>query len=230
MGAVVEYAPLLLRGLGITLLVTVLSSILVVVVAFVTGLARLSRHWFVHWPATVIVEIFRGTSLVIQIFWFFYALPLFGINLVPLAAAVLTLGLNGGCYAGEIVRGVIKSRPKGQTEVAIALGMGPWLRMRRVLIPQSIPAMLPPFGNVMIDLLKNTSLLSLVTIADLTFRAQWARSKTGETVAIFLTLLVIYFALSWLLGLFTKWLERRFSLSRRSVARPRRLQPVMGGE
>jgi polar amino acid transport system permease protein len=225
MGAVVEYAPLLLKGLGITLLVTFLAAILAVVVAFATGLARLSRHWFVHWPATALVEAFRGTSLVIQIFWFFYALPLFGINLVPLAAAVLTLGLNGGCYAGEIVRGAIKSRPKGQTEASIALGMSPSLRM----IPQSIPGMLPPFGNVLIDLLKNTSLLSLVTIADLTFRAQWARSKTGETVALFLALLVIYFALSWLLEIFTKWLERRFSLDRKSVIRPRRLQSVVGG-
>jgi polar amino acid transport system permease protein len=229
MNVIIEYSPLLLSGLGITLLVTGLSAVAVVIVALTTGLMRLSKHWFLRWPATALVEIFRGTSLIIQIFWFFYALPIFGISLVPLAAAVLALGLNGGCYASEIVRGTITSRPKGQTEASIALGMTPWLRLRRILLPQSIPAMLPPFGNVIIDLLKNTSLLSLVTIADLTFTSQWARSRTGETAAIFLTLMVSYFVISWVLGRVNQWLERQFSFQRKSTKARSELRPVRVG-
>ncbi|HZI96116.1 MAG TPA: ectoine/hydroxyectoine ABC transporter permease subunit EhuC [Actinomycetales bacterium] len=228
----VSYAtPLLLQGLLVTLLVTVLGTILAVVTAFAAGLGRLSQHRFVRWPAAVFVEVFRGTSLVVQMFWFFFALPAFGIQLEPLAAAVLALGLNEGAYAAEIVRGSISSRTAGQNEACIALGMGRALRMRRILIPQSIPAMLPPFGNVMVDLLKNTSLVSLVTVSDLAFRAGFVRNQLGHTTEVFLIILVIYFVLSQVIAFFTKWLERRFALDRqsRSVTKAAGMQPVGAG-
>jgi polar amino acid transport system permease protein len=215
--AIIEYAPLLWQGLLTTLLVTVLGGALCLVVAFAAGLARLSKHWILRWPAGVFIEVFRGTSLLVQMFWLFFALPFFGIQLHPLTAAVLALGLNEGAYAAEVVRGAIASRAKGQTEACIALGMEPALRLRRIIIPQSIPAMLPPFGNVMVDLLKNTSLVSLVTVADLTFSAQMIRSTTGQTTAIFITILVMYFALSYLLTLLTSWLEKRFALDRKAL-------------
>ncbi|MEV7475391.1 ectoine/hydroxyectoine ABC transporter permease subunit EhuC [Pseudarthrobacter oxydans] len=217
MNAVIEYAPLLWQGLLTTLMVTVLGGALCLVVAFAAGLARLSRHRILRWPAGVFIEVFRGTSLLVQMFWLFFALPFFGIQLHPLTAAVLALGLNEGAYAAEVVRGAIASRAKGQTEACIALGMEPALRLRRIIIPQSIPAMLPPFGNVMVDLLKNTSLVSLVTVADLTFSAQMIRSTTGQTTAIFTTILVMYFVLSYLLTLLTAWLEKRFALDRKAL-------------
>ncbi|GAB4097966.1 ectoine/hydroxyectoine ABC transporter permease subunit EhuC [Sinomonas halotolerans] len=230
MSAVIEYAPLLWQGLWTTVLVTVLGAVVCVVVAFAAGLARLSGHRILRWPAAVFVEVFRGTSLLVQMFWFFFALPFFGIQLEPLAAAVLALGLNEGAYAAEVVRGAIRSRPKGQTEACVALGMGPALRLRRVLVPQAIPAMLPPFGNVMVDLLKNTSLVSLVTVADLTFRAQMVRNTTGETTAVFLTILVMYFVLSLVLTAVIGMLERRFSLDRKAKATWRAdRQPMKAG-
>lgn len=227
MGAIIEYAPLLWQGLLTTLLVTVLGGVLCLVVAFSAGLARLSKHWIVRWPAGVFIEVFRGTSLLVQMFWLFFALPFFGIQLHPLTAAVLALGLNEGAYAAEVVRGAIASRAKGQTEACIALGMEPALRLRRIIIPQSIPAMLPPFGNVMVDLLKNTSLVSLVTVADLTFSAQMIRSTTGETTAIFTTILVMYFALSYLLTLLTNWLEKRFALDRKALTLQKKESTLM---
>jgi polar amino acid transport system permease protein len=225
--AIIEYAPLLWQGLLTTLLVTVLGGALCLVVAFAAGLARLSKHWILRWPAGVFIEVFRGTSLLVQMFWLFFALPFFGIQLHPLTAAVLALGLNEGAYAAEVVRGAIASRAKGQTEACIALGMEPALRLRRIIIPQSIPAMLPPFGNVMVDLLKNTSLVSLVTVADLTFSAQMIRSTTGQTTAIFITILVMYFALSYLLTLLTSWLEKRFALDRKALTLQKKENTLM---
>jgi polar amino acid transport system permease protein len=225
--AIIEYAPLLWQGLLTTLLVTVLGGALCLIVAFAAGLARLSRHWILRWPAGVFIEVFRGTSLLVQMFWLFFALPFFGIQLHPLTAAVLALGLNEGAYAAEVVRGAIASRAKGQTEACIALGMEPALRLRRIIIPQSIPAMLPPFGNVMVDLLKNTSLVSLVTVADLTFSAQMIRSTTGQTTAIFITILVMYFALSYLLTLLTNWLEKRFALDRKALTLQKKENTLM---
>lgn len=227
MDAIIDYAPLLWQGLLTTLLVTVLGGALCLIVAFAAGLARLSRHWILRWPAGVFIEVFRGTSLLVQMFWLFFALPFFGIQLHPLTAAVLALGLNEGAYAAEVVRGAIASRAKGQTEACIALGMEPALRLRRIIIPQSIPAMLPPFGNVMVDLLKNTSLVSLVTVADLTFSAQMIRNTTGQTTAIFITILVMYFALSYLLTLLTSWLEKRFALDRKALTLQKKENTLM---
>ena len=214
MDVVFDNIPLLWQGLLVTLQVTALSSLLTVLVAFAAGLARLSALWIVRGPAAVFIEVFRGTSLIVQMFWFFFALPLFGVQMTPLMAGVLALGLNEGAYAAEIVRGSIESRPRGQTEACIALGIPPAKRMRRILIPQSLPAMLPPFGNVLVDLLKNTSLVSTVTVLDLTYQANLLRTNTGETVPIYLTLLVIYFVLSLLLSLLIRWLEGRLAIDR----------------
>lgn len=214
MAEILPYWSLFLQGLLITILVTVLGTVVAIATAFLAGLGRLSQHRFLRWPASVFIEVFRGTSMLVQLFWVFYALPFFGIQFTPLGAGVLVLGLNEGAYAAEIVRGAISSRAAGQNEACIALGMGRALRMRRVLIPQSIPAMLPPFGNVMVDLLKNTALVSLVTVGDLTFKAGMVRDETGQTAAAFLTLLVVYFLLSLLLSLLVRWLERRFALDR----------------
>jgi len=228
MSVVIEYAPLLGRGLLTTLLITMLGIALTLVVAFAAGLARLSRFWVLRAPAYVFIEVFRGTSMIVQLFWFFYALPFLGIEFTPIAAAVLVLGLNEGAYAAEVVRGAIVTRPTGQTEACIALGLSPAQRMRRVLLPQAIPAMLPPFGNVFVDLLKATSLVSLVTIVDLTFTAQSIRNETGETTAIFTVILVMYFILAMALSLLTRWLEGRFAIDR--SGRPALTKPVIGGQ
>jgi polar amino acid transport system permease protein len=220
---VFDHAGLIWKGLLVTVQLTVLGIILTAVVAFLIGLARLSKHRALRWPATWFVEIFRGTSLVVQLFWFFYALPFLGIYMPPMVAGVLVLGLNEGAYAAEIVRSAIKSRPVGQTEAGIALGLRPVQRLWRILIPQSVPAMLPSFGNVAVDLLKNTSLVSLVTVYDLTQRAvSIQQSVGGQTVALFSTLLVLYFLMSLLMAGGVRMLENRFAIDR-SVVRKRGL-------
>jgi polar amino acid transport system permease protein len=209
-------APLLWHGLQITVLVTVLGTLLAIVTAFVTGICRLSDHAPIRWISLFFLEIFRGTSLVAQLFFFFFALPAFGVQLTPLFAGVLALGLNEGAYAAEIVRGSITGRAAGQNEACVALNMGKTLRMRRVLIPQSIPSMLPPFGNVMVDLLKNSSLVSFIGVSDMTFRGTFVRNAFGHTPEVYLIILVLYFLLSQLIALFSRWLERRFDVDRES--------------
>jgi polar amino acid transport system permease protein len=221
MSSVLEYHEVLVQGLKMTLLLTVLGLLFTVAMAFVAGLARLSRLRWLRAIAYVFVEIFRGTSMIVQLFWFFYALPeLLGYQLSPLACGVLVLGLNEGAYAAEIVRGTITSRARGQTEAAIALGMGPVKRLWRILIPQSIPAMLPSFGNVFVDLLKATSLVSFITVNELTYQALDIRNNTADTRGPFLTILVLYFVLAMVIALLTRWLESVFAIdrSRRAVS------------
>lgn len=221
------YRELILKALLTTIQLTVFGILLAIVFAFVFGLMRVSQHAILRGTGYVVVELLRGTALVVQLFWVFYALPFLGIDLPPIVAGVLVLGLNEGAYAAEIVRGAIISRPRGQTEATVALGFTQTQRLWRVILPQSIPVMLPGFGNVFVDLMKATALVSLVTIQDLTYVGNSIRTSTGETLTVFGLLLVLYFSLSLLLTALTRWLEHHFSLdrpvsNRRALARDRR--------
>jgi polar amino acid transport system permease protein len=209
-----DLLPILLRGVGLTVQLTLVSAALSLVIAIVAGLGRASHIAPIRWIAGVYVEVFRGTSVLVQLFWFFFALPLFGITLSAFVAGVLALSLNIGAYGAEVVRGAIRSVPVGQIEASIALNMPPNLRMRRVVFPQAFVLMLPPFGNLIIELLKATALVSLITLPDVTFRGVTLQQTTGQTVEIFTWLLVIYFALAYPLTLFVRWIERRASAFR----------------
>ena len=138
-------------------------------------------------------------------------LPLrpFNLSLTPLQAGVLALGLNVGAYGAEVVRGAIGAIPRGQIEASIALNMSPGLMMRRVIIPQAMVRILPPFGNLLIELLKATSLVSLITLSDITFQGLALRQSMGRTTEVFLLILVIYFLLAYPLTLGVRWLERQ---------------------
>lgn len=210
MEGVGAYLPFLARGVLVTVELTVLGLALALVVAFVVGIARGSRVAPVRWVSGVFVEVFRGTSALVQLFWVFYAMPLLtGYQLAPLAAGVLVLGLNQGSYAAEVVRGAIQEVPRAQTEAAVALNLTRWQSMRYVVLPQAFARMLPSLGNVAVDTLKNTALVSLVTISDLTFRAQQVRTSIGHTAVLFAVLLVVYFLLAQLLSFGRRRLEHR---------------------
>jgi len=204
-----EILESLLAGADVTILVWVLAAAIAVPAALASGMARLSRSRIVRFVAGVYIEFFRGTSALVQLFILFFVMPFFGLTLSPLAAGIITLGLNEGSYGSDVVRGAIQAVPKGQSEAAITLGMSPWTRFRRVILPQAFVEMLPPAGNMAIDLLKLTSLVSLVTLADITFEAQGLRVGGGEPIVIFAVLLAVYFVLSSIITFGFQRLERR---------------------
>lgn len=211
----VELAPLLLEGAGITVQVAVLSWLLMIPIATAAGLARLSKFAAVRAVTVVYVEVFRGTSLLVQLFWLYFVLPFVGVELPKLAAGVLAIALNYGAYGSEIVRSSIQAVPKGQWEAAVALNMTPWQRMSRVIFPQAFVRMLPPFGNLSIELLKSTSLVYFITLSDLTYQAMVLRNNyVSMTPQIWATLLVMYFALAGIVTLGFKLLERRLQAGR----------------
>ena len=201
-------APLL-RGLAVTLELTAAAAALAVVVALAAGLARLAPSRWARWPAAMYVEVFRGTSALVQLFWFYFVLPFFGIQLSAFAAGVLVLGLNTGAYGSEVVRGAIQAVPRGQREAAAALNLGRAQTLWRVVLPQALPAMLPPAGNLAIELLKNTALVSLITITELTFSAQLLRAESLRSAEIFSLVLVLYFAAALAITAVVRFLERR---------------------
>jgi len=194
--APLDLLPPLLDGLGITLALAAGGAGVALVAAVVAGLGRLSRSVWLRAMATSYVEIFRGTSALVQLFWFYFALPLFGIDLGAMTAGILVLGLNAGSYGAEVVRGAVEAVPRGQREVALALGFSHRQTLWRIIFPQAALAMLPPAGNLAIELIKNTSLASMITLSELTFQGQLLRSANLRTGEIFGLILVLYFLLA----------------------------------
>lgn len=205
------YLDLILQGALVTIKLTLMGSVLALIMALLAGLGRLSRFFAVRALATVYIEFFRGTSIFVQLFWAYFVLPMLGFELTPLQAGVLALGLNVGAYAAEVVRGAVQSIGKEQYEACTALNLSRWQGMRHVILPQAFLVMLPTFGNNAIELLKATSVVSLISLADLTFQAQVVRAQTGNTLVPFATILVIYFVLAMLISWGTRSLERRLS-------------------
>jgi polar amino acid transport system permease protein len=207
-----------MKGLEITILVLVLSAILSYFIAIFAGLCRISRFWIVRFLTGVYVEVFRGTSLIVQLFWLYYALPiLFDINVGSnLLAGVLAISLNYGAYMSEIVRGSIMAVDKGQTEASVALNMSGFQRMRFVIFPQAFRMMLPEFGNYLIQMLKATSLVSLIGMTDiLYFGERFSSSNISMSATVYILLLVFYFIIAIPLILLTRKME---AISKKGVA------------
>lgn len=198
----------LLAGLRVTLLVTVLGTVLMVVIAIVLGLMARSPRILVRGIARVVIEFFRGTSLPVQLFFLFFALPLMGFKLDPLFCGVLAFGLNYGAYGSEVVRGSIAAVPKTQWEAATALNLSPWQRMTRVIWPQAIPLMIPSMNNLFIQLLKSTPLLYAISLVDLMTMGEAFRKAGGNMTVMYLALMVIYFVIAYAVTLLSNVGER----------------------
>lgn len=218
MGSLPDIFSTLVQGLKVTLLVLVLSIICSTIIALVAGLSRVSTNRLVTGVTGFYVEIFRGTSLIVQLFWFSYALPgLFNIHLgSDIWVAVLAISLNYGAYMSEIVRGSIQAVPAGQTEASIALNLSKFQRMRHIIIPQAVRMMLPEYGNYLIQILKATSLVSLIGLTDLLYYGNIYRSThLSDSPTVYLLLLVMYFVIALPLIAFTRKME---SVSKKGVA------------
>jgi len=211
---ILELGGKLLPGLKVTLAITFSSAVLALAAAFIAGLARLSKRVWLNVPALVYIDLFRGTSALVQLFWAYFALPLLGLEFDALTVGIVVLGLNIGSYGAEVVRGAVLAVPGGQREAAVALNFTHTQMMRRIILPQALVAMLPPFGNLLIELLKSTALVSLITLGDLTFEAQVLRSETFRSAEVFAVVLVMYFLAAQAMGRGVRYMERRMSAGR----------------
>lgn len=219
-----SYSTPLLQGAWVTVQLTVMSTLLGAVVSFALGMGRLARGRLLRMPSIAIIELFRGTSLLVQLFWLYFALPVFGqaigmdLRMPPVAAGVLALGLNIGSYGAEIVRGAIQAVPRSQHEAAKALDFTPRQIMWRIALPQAIPEMMPSFCNLAVQNLKDTALVSLISLGDLAFRAEQIRNFTQDSTTVYTLLLFMYFGMALVLMAIMKALEH--SVGRwRAVAR-----------
>jgi len=207
----------LLEGVWVTLQVLAFSFALGIVLSMVFGVARLSERRWVRAVALAYIEVFRGVSSLVLLFWFAFALPIiFGFEqLSRLLMGSVALGMNMGGYGAEIVRGAIQAVPKGQSEASLAINLTPTQRIRHIILPQAMPIILPPMGNLTIEILKGTALVSTIGVSDLAFELDKIRinrtlSETPVSIPIlFFNGLVIYFILAQIVNLVFKFYERR---------------------
>ncbi|MGW7254985.1 ectoine/hydroxyectoine ABC transporter permease subunit EhuC [Streptomyces sp. NPDC054834] len=201
---------LVLEGVWTTVQLLVFSALLATAVSFVVGVARTHRLWIVRFLAGFYTEVFRGTSALVMIFWVFFVLPIaFGWQLVPLWAGTLALGLTYGAYGAEIVRGALQAVDPAQREGGVALSFTPAQRLRLILLPQAVPEMVPPFCNLLIELLKGTALVSVMGMGDLTFSANLVRLALQQSAEIYTYVLLIYFVIAFVLTRLMRVLEKR---------------------
>jgi polar amino acid transport system permease protein len=207
-GILWTYRALLLAGLAYTLLFTVVCVVLGLAVGLITGIGRLSKRPFIAVPLRAYVEVFRCTPVLVQLVWFYYALPvLTGIQISAVTAATLCLSLYGGAFYSEIIRGGIISSDSGQIEAARALGMRGQQILRRVVLPQAFKRMVPPLMSQSIMQLKNTSLLSVLAVPDLLYQGQVVAHETYRPLELYTFIAVAYFAVLLPVTMWAKRLE-----------------------
>ncbi|GAA4284906.1 ectoine/hydroxyectoine ABC transporter permease subunit EhuC [Brevibacterium daeguense] len=209
LSALFAFGPQLSDGIVTTVLLTLGGAAGAFVIALVLGLAMVTPYGWLGVPAKIIVEFFRGTSLLVQLFWLFYVLPLLGVQLDPMTCGILALALNYGAYSAEVVRSSINHVDRGQWEASRALSLSPAHLVRRVIFPQAWALMIPSLATLLIQLLKGTAVVSFITLQDLTERIEQLRQASGDTFFAYSVGLLIYFVLAWLLQIGMNALEQR---------------------
>ena len=212
MELVMQNFPFLLEGAYYTLVITLVSMFFGSLIGVIVAIARLKGNKIIQTIARVYVSIIRGTPTLVQIIIIYYGLVDFGISLDPLPAAFIALSINNGAYLSESMRGALQSIPKGQTEAAYATGMTPWQAMRRIVLPQAIRRAIPPVGNTLIGMLKETSLVSVISVTELLRSAQLLIAQYYVYLPFYLGIALIYWVLSTLFAFLLNKLELRLSI------------------
>lgn len=205
--------PYLAKGVWVTLEVAAIAISVGMVIGLITALLRLSRNRYLSMPATIYLMVFRNTPVLVQLIWVYYGLPIvLGFDTEPLTACSLSLAVSAGALLSEIFRAGIQSVERGQIEAARSLGMSLSLTMRRIILPQAVRQMVPPFGNMFVSYVKFSSLVSFLGVADLTYRAQVLAVNTFRPIEIFTGLAALYFVLCTVLSYGVEVAERRMAI------------------
>jgi polar amino acid transport system permease protein len=210
-----EFLPILLQGVWLTIVVTFGSLILSTLLGMIWALMRVSRVRVLQQLAKGIVNGIRGIPIIVQLFYIYFVMPELGVTLTALQASIIGLGIAYSAYQAENFRAGIEAIDKGQIEASESLGMGWALMMRRVVLPQAVKIILPPYGNIMIMMLKDSSQASTITVAELTLKGQLIASSTFKYTSVLTMVAVLYLVMSVPLILFVGWLERRMQQAKR---------------
>jgi polar amino acid transport system permease protein len=206
----IEFMPILLQGVKLTILVTIGSLAVSTVLGLIWALMRVSGIALLSKTALIVINVIRGIPIIVQLFYIYFVLPDFGITLTALQAAIIGLGIAYSAYQAENFRAGMEAIDHGQIEAAQSIGMGWALMMRRVVLPQAIRIVLPPYGNIMIMMLKDSSQASTITVAELALQGKLIASATFQNSTVFTLVALLYLTMSIPLILLVGWLEKRF--------------------
>ncbi|MGX9705761.1 amino acid ABC transporter permease [Laceyella tengchongensis] len=206
----IKAAPQLLIGLMDTIWISLLTMAIGLVLGLLTAMARMSSNPLFRYPARAYISLIRGTPLLVQIFILYFGLPVIGITLTPLLAGIVGLSLNVGAYSSETIRGSILSIPKGQWEAAASLNMTYWQTMRRVIIPQATRVALPSLANTFMSLVKDTSLLAMITVQEMFYQAKVIGAREWDYMTVFIMIALFYWVVCTLLSFAQDKLEERY--------------------
>jgi len=206
---IINYWPKIVEGILNTLLICALSLPTGFIFALFVCAARMSKRGWLRNPALAFIEIIRNTPFLIQVFMVFYVLPFYGIRMEPLTAGIGCLSAYAAAYFAEIIRGAIQSVPVGQSEAARALGLPGLLIMRRIIFPQMLGYLIPPLTNMGMTLIKESSVLSVITVAELTYMGQFVIGKAFAPVEMFSVIALVYWLITALFGAGMQIMEKR---------------------
>lgn len=206
---ILETLPRLLDGAKLSLLVSISSVVLGISLGIFVAIGRLSKFKPLKALATAYVSFIRGTPMIVQIFIVHYGLAEFGLKLPALASGITALSLNSAAYMGEVFRGGIQSIDLGQSQAGLSLGLTPSQSFRYIVFPQAFRRVIPSMGNEMVTLTKDSSLVSFIAIAELTYRATLIASRTYEYFTMYIGIALVYFAITFILSQALDLLERR---------------------
>ncbi|KAA0124784.1 amino acid ABC transporter permease [Methylobacterium sp. P1-11] len=204
-----EYLPILLQGVQLTVLITLASLVVSTLLGLVWAVMRVSGIAVLAGFSAVMINILRGIPIIVQLFYIYFVMPDFGLSLTAVQAAIIGLGIAYSAYQAENFRAGIEAVDRGQVEAALSIGMGWGLTMRRVILPQAIRIALPPYGNIMIMMLKDSSQASTITVAELALQGKLIASSTFKNTSVYTMVALMYLALSLPLILLVRHLEAK---------------------
>ena len=191
-----DYLPILFQGVQLTVLITLASLVVSTVLGLFWAVLRVSGIAVLAGFSAVMINILRGIPIIVQLFYIYFVLPDFGLSLTAVQAAIIGLGIAYSAYQAENFRAGIEAVDRGQVEAALSIGMGWWMTMRRVILPQAIKIALPPYGNIMIMMLKDSSQASTITVAELALQGKLIASSTFKNTSVYTMVALMYLALS----------------------------------
>ncbi|MBM7632750.1 amino acid ABC transporter permease [Geomicrobium sediminis] len=208
----IDSLPFLLEGLRITMIIAFFSMIFSLILGIFLGVARMSKLWFIRWPARIYISFMRGTPLLVFIFILYYGLPVIGIEFTSAVfAGIVGVSLNFAAYSAEVVRSSIMSVPRGQWEAAASLQMNYVQTMTKIIIPQATRIALPPTFSIFMDVVKGTSLASVITVQELLYSARLISGRTYDSMTMYITAALIYWVVCIVIGYFQNRLEKRYN-------------------
>jgi cystine transport system permease protein len=207
----VDSAPFVLQGLWNTIWISIVTMLIGLVIALLVAMASMSKRRILRYPAHFYISVIRGTPLLVQLVILYFGFPVINITLTPVAAALIGLSLNVGGYAAETIRGALLSVPQGQWEAAQSINMTYWQTMRRIIIPQAVRVAIPPLSNTFLSLVKDTSLLSVITVPEMLYQAKVVGGRELDYMTMYILVAFFYWIICTLLSVVQNRLEKYFS-------------------